>query len=57
MKSISLIQQINIAEKLKDAPSQGYQIGVFIGSFLPFVVLVGIAYLMYRRMKNRKENQ
>ncbi len=49
--------QVNIEEKLKVAPDNSYQIGVVIGSFLPFVLLVGVAYWMYYRAKkaDRKE--
>jgi len=49
--------QVNVAEKLKDAPDGSYQIGVVIGSFLPFVLLVGVAYWMHYRAKkaDRKE--
>jgi hypothetical protein len=54
---ILLLQQINIEEKLKNAPDSGYQIGVLIGSFLPIVLLAGAAYWMYYRAKkaDRKE--
>ena len=49
--------QVNVAEKLKVAPDNSYQTGVIIGSFLPFVLLVGVAYWMYYRAKkaDRKE--
>lgn len=49
--------QVNVEDKLKNAPDSNYQIGVIIGSFLPFVLLVGVAYWMYYRAKNgdRKE--
>lgn len=49
--------QVNVAEKLKVAPDNSYQIGVLIGSFLPFVLLVGVAYWMHYRAKkaDRKE--
>jgi hypothetical protein len=49
--------QVNVAEKIKSAPDSSYQIGVVIGSFLPFVLLVGVAYWMYYRAKkaDRKE--
>lgn len=52
-----LLQQTNIEDKLKNSPDSGYQIGVVIGSFLPFVLLVGVAYWMYYRAKktDRKE--
>ena len=46
---ILLLQQTDIEEKLKNSPDSGYQIGVLIGSFLPFVLLVVVAYWMYYR--------
>jgi hypothetical protein len=49
----ALLQEINIEEKIQNAPDKAYEIGVFIGSMLPFVVLVLIAYLIYRYNKNR----
>ena len=52
----SLLQKVDIVEKVKNAPDGSYQIGITIGSFLPFVILVGIAYWMYYRSKNRKDN-
>ena len=54
---ILLLQQTNIEEKLKNSPDSGYQIGVLIGSFLPFVLLVGVAYWMYYRAKNADRNE
>jgi hypothetical protein len=56
MSIISLVQQVNIAEKLKNATDSSYQIGVIIGSFVPFVVLIGLAYWMYASAKKRDEN-
>lgn len=54
---MSLIQEINIDEKLKEAPDGDYGVGVFIGTLLPFVILVLIAYSIYRYNKNRfKDN-
>ena len=53
---ISLIQEIDINEKIKEAPNDSYEIGVFIGTLLPFVTLVIIAYLLFRYNKNRKNN-
>jgi len=50
---LSFIQDINIEEKINKAPDSSYEIGVFIGSMLPFVVLVVIAYLIYRYNKKR----
>jgi hypothetical protein len=55
MTIISLIQKVAIEEKLKSAPDSGYQTGIIIGSFIPFVVLVGLAYWMYYKSKKRNE--
>lgn len=46
MKLISLFQKVDVVEKIKNAPDNGYQIGVLIGSFIPFLFLIGIAYWM-----------
>ncbi|SEA81515.1 hypothetical protein SAMN05443667_10969 [Flavobacterium gillisiae] len=56
MRITALVQQVNIAEKIKDATDSSYQIGVIIGSFIPFVVLVGLAYWMYASAKKRDKN-
>lgn len=50
-----LVQQSNIEEKIKNAPDSNYQIGVFIGTFIPFVLLVAIAYWIYYRAKKREK--
>lgn len=50
-----LVQQSNIEEKIKNAPDSNYQIGVFIGTFIPFILLVAIAYWMYYRAKKREK--
>ena len=52
---IALLQQIDIEEKIQNAPDKGYEIGIFIGTMIPFVFLVALAYLMYRY--NKKRNQ
>jgi hypothetical protein len=44
MNFTALILQVDINEKIKNAPNSGYQLGLIIGSFLPFVLLVGVAY-------------
>ena len=54
---IRVIQEVDIKEKLKDAPNDDYSIGVFIGTFLPFVILVVIAYTIYRYNKNRIKDE
>ena len=48
-----LLQDVNIKEKISEAPDKGYAIGVLIGSYLPFIVLVIAAYLIFRYSKNR----
>lgn len=52
-----LIQQINIEEKIKSSPDSGYQTGVIIGSFIPFILLMGLAYWMYHHFKKDQRNQ
>ncbi|SDG62660.1 hypothetical protein SAMN04488062_101145 [Flavobacterium omnivorum] len=53
MKVLTLVQQVNIEEKFKNATDNSYQIGIIIGSFIPFVVLIGLAYWMYTSAKKR----
>ena len=50
-----LLLQVDIKEKIETAPDKGYEIGVVIGTYLPFAVLVFLAYLMFNRFKNRKD--
>lgn len=57
MKWILLIQQVNIDEKLKNAPDNSYAIGIWIGNILPFALLVGLAYWMYIRAKKRNSDK
>ena len=52
---IMFLQQVDVAEKMKNAPDKGYEIGVVIGTYLAFVVLVAIAYFVYYKAKNRKD--
>jgi len=51
---ISPFQDLDISNKVKNAPDNNYEIGVFIGSMLPFIVLVILAYLVYKYNKNKK---
>jgi hypothetical protein len=53
--TILLLLQGDIEEKMKNAPDKGYEIGVVIGTYLPFVVLIGLAYWMYNSAKKRKD--
>ncbi|WP_426431969.1 hypothetical protein ACPX19_05455 [Winogradskyella sp. HB-48] len=54
---ISILQEVSIEEKLKNAPDDSYGIGVFIGSMIPFVVLVILAYVIYRYNKKRLKDE
>ena len=51
------IQQPNIEKKMEEAPDSAYEIGVVIGSYLPFVVLVIIVYLIYNYNKKRRGSE
>ena len=53
MRLLSLLFQVDINEKIKNAPDGNYEIGIFIGTMIPFIVLVVIAYLIYRHNKNK----
>lgn len=48
-----LIQNTDIDQKLADAPDASYGVDVFIGTILPFLILVIIAYAIYRSRKKR----
>ena len=52
---IPILQQLNVEEKIKNAPDSNYEIGVVIGTYLPFAMLVLIAYLAFNKAKNRKD--
>jgi len=49
----TILQEVNIEDKINNAPDSSYEIGVFIGSMLPFVVLAIIAYAIYYYNKKR----
>ena len=51
------LQQVNIEDKINNAPDANYQIGVAIGSFLPFIILIAIAYTMYFKAKKRQSKE
>lgn len=44
-----------IEEKIKNAPDSSYEIGVVIGTYLPFVFLAGLAWLFYYLVKRRNK--
>ena len=50
---ILLLQNTGIDQKLKDAPDSNYGIGVFIGTILPFVILVIIAYMLFTETERK----
>jgi len=50
---IAFLQKSDIEEKINNAPDSNYEIGVFIGSLLPFVILALIAYAIYYYNKKR----
>lgn len=52
-----LLQQIDIEKKIQDAPDKSYEIGVVIGTYLPLVVFIGLAYLFYYLAKKRREKE
>ncbi|WP_420401532.1 hypothetical protein [Flagellimonas sp.] len=53
MRFLGLLQ-VDIDKKIEEAPDSWYEIGVVIGSYLPFVVLVGIAYAIYHYNKKKR---
>jgi hypothetical protein len=57
MKHLILLLQVDIEKKIQEAPDSSYEIGVVIGSYLPFVVLAGIAYAIYYFNKKRNEKE
>jgi hypothetical protein len=56
MKLFLLLQNQSIEEKAKNAPDSSYEIGLFIGTYLPFVLLIGLAYLLYYTARKRKNS-
>ncbi len=53
---LTILQDVDIEEKINNAPDSGYSIGVFIGSMLPFILLVALAYIIYRYNKKQSKN-
>lgn len=53
---IALLQVPDIEKKMREAPDSAYEIGVVIGSYLPFVLLAGLAYALYRYNKKRGDS-
>ena len=57
MNLIIALQTVNIEEKVKNAPDNNYEIGLVIGSYLPFILLIILAYLLYYNVKKRNKSQ
>jgi len=49
-----LLQVEEIKEKIENAPDSGYEIGIVIGTYLPFILLILLAYFFYYQAKKRK---
>jgi prepilin signal peptidase PulO-like enzyme (type II secretory pathway) len=45
----------DIKQKMENAPNDNYEIGVVIGTYLPFVLFIIFAYVVYYFAKNRKD--
>lgn len=56
MYSLFFLQDIDINKKLEEAPDSSYGIGVFIGTLLTFLILVLIAYIIFRYNKKRMKD-
>jgi len=55
MKMLMIIQDVSeIEKKIEEAPDSAYEIGVAIGTYLPFVVLILVAYAFYYYSKKRR---
>ncbi len=53
-----IIQDVSdIEKKIEEAPDSAYEIGVAIGTYLPFVVLILVAYAFYYYSKKRRSSE
>ncbi|MFX0555957.1 hypothetical protein ACOCEA_04125 [Maribacter sp. CXY002] len=56
MNIVIVIQDVSkIEKKIEEAPDSAYEIGVAIGTYLPFIVLILVAYAFYYYSKKRRE--
>lgn len=53
--SPTLQEAADIEKKMQEAPDSAYEIGVAIGTYLPFVVLILVAYFFYFYSKRRRQ--
>ncbi|MBQ4913495.1 hypothetical protein J8L85_03545 [Maribacter sp. MMG018] len=57
MRMFLLLQDVaDIEKKMEAAPDSAYEIGVVIGTYLPLVVLVLVAYAFYYYSKKRTQD-
>ncbi len=54
---LPLFQKASIEEKIQNAPDNQYEIGVVIGTYLPMLILFGLAYLIYFYFKRKEKNK
>ncbi|MGB5393047.1 MAG: hypothetical protein WBN16_02275 [Lutimonas sp.] len=52
-----LLLQVDIEEKMKNAPDSNYEIGLVIGTYLPFLLLVALAYVFFYMAKKRRDKE
>ncbi len=58
MGELMVLQDVSeIEKKMEEAPDSAYEIGVAIGTYLPFVVLILVAYLFYYYSKKRRGSE
>ena len=57
MGLLAILQQPDIEKKIEEAPNSAYEIGVVIGSYLPFVALAAIAYGIYYYNKKKRGSE
>lgn len=58
MSVFMVLQDVSeIEKKIEEAPDRAYEIGVAIGTYLPFVVLILVAYLFYYYSKKRRGSE
>lgn len=56
MYPIVILQNtVDIEKKISEAPDSAYEIGVFIGYLIPFILLIGMAYIMFYAAKKRQD--
>jgi len=58
MPMLLMIQDVaEIEKKMQEAPDGSYEIGVVIGTYLPFAILILVAYAFYYYSKRRRNRE